>query len=112
MHSIQGFYYFYKKSLTKLTFNNSISRKILESIIYPIVIEGINRFKNANMKYSIIFKEVPLVVKPNFDQYFSPKSVSMVKKIRLFRLKTRLFYKIDLHNKIDNAQVSQGEKYT
>lgn len=108
---IEGLEIFDKKKLSKIIYDNPLSRKKLESIIHPIVRDGIREFEEVNKSQKIIFTEVPLLFESNFDEYFSYAiCVYCSEETRLQRAKERGINNIGLYNKIKSVQLDQEEK--
>lgn len=102
---------FDKKELSKIIYDDSKVRKRLESIIHPIVREGIKKFEELHKDKELLFTEVPLLFESKFDKYFSYSICTFCnEETRLLRAKKRGVIDLNLYEKIKIVQMDQEEK--
>jgi len=102
--------FFDKKELSRIIYDNLEERTKLESIIHPLVREGIKAFENLYKKQKLIFTEVPLLFESGLENNFSKIiCVYCSEEIRLVRSKAR-GVDSNLFEKIKSIQIDPKEK--
>ncbi len=109
--SIDGLDVFDKQKLVNIIYDDTKSRRKLESIIHPMVRAGIKNFEAKNLDKKIIFSEVPLLFESGFNKYFDHNiCVYCSEKTRIKRAKIRGVKDDELFKKITKTQLPQEEK--
>ena len=99
-----------KQKLANIIYDNPQVRKKLESIIHPMIREGIKSFEAHNRKENILFTEVPLLFESGFDKYFSHSICVYCSENTRYERALSRGVKKNLFNKIKNIQFSQEYK--
>ncbi|MDO4193775.1 MAG: dephospho-CoA kinase [Erysipelotrichaceae bacterium] len=59
-----------RKALADIIFRDEEKRLLLNSIIHPFVLEGLNRFFENHSSEELVFAEIPLLYEVGWDKYF------------------------------------------
>ena len=76
-----------RSEISKIVFSDKSKLNELENLIYPFVIDEMNKFFNINSSEKIIIVDVPMLFEAGFDKYFDKIIfVSSKEDLRLQRL--------------------------
>jgi dephospho-CoA kinase len=59
-----------RKALADIIFHDEEKRLLLNSIIHPFVLEGLNRFFENHSTEPLVFAEIPLLYEAGWEKYF------------------------------------------
>ena len=102
---------FNKKQLADLIYSDKISRKQIEDIVHPLVMDGVVEFAKKNNDAKLVFFEVPLLFEAGLEKEFDISlCVYCSEDVRIRRASARLNYDQETFEKITNIQMPQGKK--
>lgn len=79
-----------KTQISSIVFSNPVLKKELESVIYPLILDEMNKFFAQNFSEKIIFVSAALLFEANFKRYFDKiVFIKADENIRLKRLMQR-----------------------
>ncbi len=59
-----------RKALADIIFRDEEKRLMLNSIIHPVVLDGLNRFFENHASEQLVFAEIPLLYEVGWEKYF------------------------------------------
>lgn len=100
-----------RSKLGEIVFAHEESRKVLESILHPLIREGIKKFFDENEDEKMVFVSVPLLFEANFENLFDKIVLIYADdEIRIKRLIKRNDLKEEMARNRLGLQISQDKK--
>lgn len=100
-----------RRALGEIVFTDENKRKILESIVHPIVQQGLSDARRALTEDQILIYEIPLLVETNAaDKFDLVITVEAPIEARIERLKARGLFISEIEKRIANQATPEARK--